>query len=208
LKIVKYLIFYLLLILLIFSVYLAFQINETKFKVQFFSPYNCDSCEKVLKNAFFQSSEFEVFLKNISWIKTAEKTKTSRGTEFFIEGKKPLFKISSHVYYDENFEPFFSLNEHNKIILNTQNKDLPSSAKQQAILISNSELREKIKSLSFNEAEGWVLDFDDYKVLLGKKELQARLKKIIKLTNKINKKDLKNNLLDLRYPKGFVIKNL
>jgi hypothetical protein len=187
---------------------LAFQTNETKFKVSFFSPYSCNSCEKVLKNAFFKSSEFEIFLKNTSWIKKAEKTNFFNGTEFFVEAKKPLFKISSHVYYDENFEPFFSLSEHNKIILNIQNKDLPLSAKKQAILISNSELREEIKSVSFYEIEGWILDFDDYKVLLGKKELQARLKKIIKLTDKINKKDLKNKFLDLRYPKGFVIKNL
>jgi hypothetical protein len=149
---------------------LAFQTNETKFKVSFFSPYSCNSCEKVLKNAFFKSSEFEIFLKNTSWIKKAEKTNFFNGTEFFV--------------------------------------DLPLSAKKQAILISNSELREEIKSVSFYEIEGWILDFDDYKVLLGKKELQARLKKIIKLTDKINKKDLKNKFLDLRYPKGFVIKNL
>lgn len=207
-KIVKHLIFYPLLILLIFSTYLAFDVNEKRYKVHFFTPYSCDSCEKVLKNAFFQSSEFEVFLKNISWIKKAEKTNTSQGTEFFVEAKKPLFKISSHVYYDENFKPFFSLREHNKIILNIQNKNLPLSTKQQAILISKSDLSKKIKSLSFFETEGWILDFDDYKVLVGKKELQARLKKIIKLTNKINKKDLKNKFLDLRYPKGFVIKNL
>ena len=116
--------------------------------------------------------------------------------------------ISVFCDYDENFEPFFSLNEHNKIILNIQNKDLPLSAKKQAILISNSELRDKIKSGSFRQTEGWILDFDDFKVLLGKKELQVRLKKIIKLTNKLNKKDLKNKFLDLRYPKGFVIKNL
>ncbi len=106
-KIVKYLIFYLLLILLIYSLNLALQINQTKFKVLFLSPYNCASCEKVLKNAFFQSSEFEIFLKNISWIKKAEKTYTFTGLEFFVEAKKPLFKISSHIYYDENFEPFF-----------------------------------------------------------------------------------------------------
>ena len=60
--------------MLIYSVNLALQINQTKFKVHFLSPYNCASCEKVLKNAFFQSSEFEIFLKNISWIKKAEKT--------------------------------------------------------------------------------------------------------------------------------------
>ena len=207
-KIVKHLIFYLLLILLFFSVYLAFQVNKTKFKVHFLSPYNCDSCEKVLKDAFFQSSEFELFLKNISWIKKAEKTNTSIGTEFFVEAKKPLFKISSYVYYDENFEPFFSLSEHNRITLNIQKKNLPLSAKKQAILISNSEFREKIKSLSFYETEGWILVFDDYKVMVGKKELKVRLEKIIKLTDKINKKDLKNKYLDLRYPKGFVIKNL
>ncbi len=207
-KIVKYLIFYLLLILLIYSVNLALQINEKKFKVHFLSPYNCASCEKVLKNAFFQSSEFEIFLKNISWIKKAEKTYTFTGLEFFVEAKKPLFKISSHIYYDENFEPFFSLREHNKIILNIQNKDLPLSAKQQAILISNSELKDNIKSIIFHQTDGWILDFNDYKVLLGKEELQARLKKITKLTNKLNKKDLKNKFLDLRYPKGFVIKNL
>lgn len=100
------------------------------------------------------------------------------------------------------------MHEHNKIILNIQNKDLPLSAKQQAILISNSELKDKIKSVIFDQTEGWILDFNDYKVLLGKKELQARLKKITKLTNKLNKKDLKNKFLDLRYPKGFVIKNL
>ena len=207
-KIVKYLILYVLLILLIYSVNLALRINEKKFKVHFSSPYNCASCEKVLKNAFFQSSEFEIFLKNISWIKKAEKTYTFTGPEFFVEAKKPLFKISSHIYYDENFKPFFSLNEHNKIILKIQNKDLPSSAKQQAILISNSKLREKIRGVSFSQKEGWTLDFDDYKVLLGKKELRVRLKKIIELTNKLNKKDLKNKYLDLRYPKGFVIKNL
>ena len=138
----------------------------------------------------------------------SEKTNTFTGLEFFVEAKKPLFKISSHIYYDENFEPFFSLREHNKIILNIQNKDLPLSAKQQAILISNSELKDKIKSVIFDQTEGWILDFNDYKVLLGKKELQARLKKITKLTNKLNKKDLKNKFLDLRYPKGFVIKNL
>ena len=207
-KIVKHLIFYILLILLIYCVNLAFQTNEKKFKVHFLSTYNCDSCEKILKNAFFQSGEFEIFLKNISWIKKAEKTNTFTGPEFFIEAKKPLFKISSHIYYDENFEPFFSLYEHNKIILDIRNKDLPSRVKQQAILISDSELREKIKSVSFNQTEGWILDFEDYKVLLGKKELQARLKKITKLTNKLNKKDLKNKFLDLRYPKGFVIKNL
>ena len=100
------------------------------------------------------------------------------------------------------------MHEHNKIILNIQNKDLPLSAKQQAILISNSELKDKIKSVIFHQTEGWILDLNDYKVLLGKKELQARLKKITKLTNKLNKKDLKNKFLDLRYPKGFVIKNL
>ena len=49
------------------------------------------------------------------------------------------------------------------IILNIQNKDLPLSAKQQAILISNSELKDNIKSIIFHQTEGWILDFNDYK---------------------------------------------
>ena len=193
--------------MLIYSVNLALQINQTKFKVHFLSPYNCASCEKVLKNAFFQSSEFEIFLKNISWIKKLKKHTLLQDKNFLLKQKSHFLK-SPHTFITMKILNLFSLHEHNKIILNIQNKDLPLSAKQQAILISNSELKDKIKSVIFDQTEGWILDFNDYKVLLGKKELQARLKKITKLTNKLNKKDLKNKFLDLRYPKGFVIKNL
>ena len=169
-------------------------------------PIDCLKCSEDLKKRFFFKDNFIAYVKSKNWVESFIISETPNTSQFVIEAKKPIFRNKISLYFDSEFKVFSMPLDLNLPKLSIDKKDIYENTIHEANMINNK--LDNISQINFSALSGWEVEIDGFIFKLGKENLELRLTKINKILI-----DLKSNysvplFIDLRYKKGYVIKEI
>ena len=145
-------------------------------------------------------------MKSKDWVESLIISETPNTSQFVINAKKPIFKKKISLYFDSEFKVFSMPLDLNLPNLAIDKKDINENTILQANMINNK--LDNLSQINYSALSGWDIEVDGFIFKLGKENLELRLAKINKILI-----DLKSNynlplFIDLRYKKGYVIKEI
>ena len=169
-------------------------------------PIDCLKCSEDLKTRLFYKNNFITYVKSKDWVESLIISETPNTSQFVINAKKPIFKKKISLYFDSEFKVFSMPLDLNLPNLAIDKKDINENTILQANMIKNK--LDNLSQIKYSALSGWDVEVDGFIFKLGKENLELRLTKINKILI-----DLKSNynlplFVDLRYKKGYVIKEI
>ena len=169
-------------------------------------PIDCLNCSEDLKTRLFYKNNFITYVKSKDWVESLIISETPNTSQFVINAKKPIFKKKISLYFDSEFKVFSMPLDLNLPNLAIDKKDINENTILQANMINNK--LDNLSQINYSALSGWDIEVDGFIFKLGKENLELRLTKINKILI-----DLKSNynlplFVDLRYKKGYVIKEI
>ena len=192
----------------------ALQSNQLNAKEKFTTvlyvqnPSLCEECVLKLKNHFYKyPKNFETFLSTKSWVGSYFISLAHNQQTYHVIIKEPFVKKSEGMYFDNNLN-FFHLPFNEKLPSFDFEDKLTKKDIEELKQILNLQLTQQLLDISWTKMFGWELTYNFGVVLIGKKNFIKKLSKLEKILQEKCCDELNRVILDLRYDKGYVIKNL
>lgn len=168
----------------------------------------CAECISKLKNHFYKyPKNFETFVSTKSWVESYSTSTDNNQQTYQVILKKPYIKKSEGLYFDSNLNLFhFPLQK--KLPSFSFDEIFPKKNIKELNQIMKLQSTEHLLSISWKKMFGWELTYNFGVVLVGKKDFPKKIAKLEKILEKKCCDELNGVILDLRYDKGYVIKEL